>query len=754
MTEMPRFLRRELCSIDYGNLRFLDTQRWPTPFGTALKIYVGCDSEFDILKTGKGLPVQLHDYVRAAGNMVIHGSAAEGEGEVQLDLGADAFTLTTSTPEPELFNDLNVLLALRHLESPGQVVDWLRYHAIYHGVTGVVLFDRAAPEDRLELEQALRLALHEIPMIERLILVTAQLPLGKENHPAYGDAASAPRAKGREFTPDPWRAKLAEPILFDILKSRFLSRAGAVIALDPCDMLRAPDDGIAAFDAVRHSHTGMMPVQGQLIFPWRVRKGHEAVFGDHICRADPMVPAPSRFAISPKRAGSSALWMPNTVVGMVGLADEVIAYDRAASIHVPGAEVATLVNKDLLSIDAPLFAQAQKHFGHKPIQPPVRQSNPLRVNLAPPSGRTVIVTCMKNEGPFILEWLAYHRMIGVDDFLIYTNDCDDGTEQLLDLLQSQGLVQRRNNPFKSTGAKPQHAALEAAQSEAIVTNAGWIISMDVDEFINVHVGGNRLSDLYDAVGDADLISMTWRLFGNSDIDAYLDGLVIEQFTRCAPHLIRRPHQAWGFKTLFRNQGLFKQFGVHRPRGFLGGNAKWVNGSGKKMPERLFKTGWRSQMDSWGYDLVTLNHYSLRSAESFLVKRHRGRVNHVSRDQGEAYWFRMNNNDEQDFSIQRHVHQVKAEMAPFLAIPEVAAAHDACVRSHQARIAELRQSADFSSLFARITGDRYKKMSRMHRHFGMNVFLKGPSVVPERVFESDLPANFFFNTAPPDGDAAD
>ena len=31
-----------------------------------------------------------------------------------------------------------------------------------------------------------------------------------------------------------------------------------------------------------------------------------------------------------------------------------------------------------------------------------------------------IVTTMKNEGPFILEWLAYHRAIGVDDFLINT----------------------------------------------------------------------------------------------------------------------------------------------------------------------------------------------------------------------------------------------------------------------------------------------------------------------------------------------
>ncbi|HRK43782.1 MAG TPA: glycosyltransferase family 2 protein, partial [Gemmobacter sp.] len=27
-----------------------------------------------------------------------------------------------------------------------------------------------------------------------------------------------------------------------------------------------------------------------------------------------------------------------------------------------------------------------------------------------------VFTCMRNEGPFLLEWLAYHRLIGVTDF--------------------------------------------------------------------------------------------------------------------------------------------------------------------------------------------------------------------------------------------------------------------------------------------------------------------------------------------------
>ena len=50
---------------------------------------------------------------------------------------------------------------------------------------------------------------------------------------------------------------------------------------------------------------------------------------------------------------------------------------------------------------------------------------------------------------------------------------------------------------------------------------------------------------------------------------------------------------------------------------------WTNGSGRQMPDSYLSDGWRSNLESWGYDLVTLNHYAVRSLESFLVKSARG-----------------------------------------------------------------------------------------------------------------------------------
>lgn len=37
----------------------------------------------------------------------------------------------------------------------------------------------------------------------------------------------------------------------------------------------------------------------------------------------------------------------------------------------------------------------------------------------PNAGRKVLVSTMKNEGPDLLEWLAYHKSIGITDFCIF-----------------------------------------------------------------------------------------------------------------------------------------------------------------------------------------------------------------------------------------------------------------------------------------------------------------------------------------------
>ncbi len=753
MSEAQVFRRRSLNAAEIGDgLAVLDALVWPTPLGARARVYFARGA------TQQDVSERLAAIPGAAAYQVgpsVYAEAALRSAE--LPLGPDSAPLATAAPEAELCDDLTVILGQRHGEPADQVALWLRYHVEHHGLQAAVLVDRAEPGSD-SFADDLEASVADIDGLQRLILVDAPHPMGQPGQFAIGHPGTAPNAKWVQPEPDPWLAPLGELLLFDLLKWRFLARASAVASLDPCDLLRPPEDGIPVFDAVRQSHTGQIILQGDHIYPWRVRKGHTPTLGDHICRSMIPDPAPQRWAVAPKRLGPENLWLPRQIVGATALADETASYDRCLAARFTQSTTRELTEKTTLVEDEALITRATEHLGGNPVRMPKSARPKLaEAPTPPPSGRTVIVTCMKNEGPFILEWLAFHRMIGVDDVLVYTNDCTDGTVELLDLLQDRGLVQRRDNPFHETGGKPQHVALDLARKDPLVQNAGWIACIDVDEFINIHVGEGTLADLYGAVPDANVISLTWRLFGNDDVTRYEDRFVTEQFTRCAPQLIRRPHQAWGFKSLLRNEGLFETFGVHRPKGLRAGAAarvRWVNGSGKPMPPRFLKSGWRSGMDSYGYDLVTLNHYSVRSAESFLVKRDRGRVNHVNRDQGEGYWFRMNNNAEIDTSIARSGTRHRAAFDELLQDPDIAAAHAACVKAHRTRIAELKADDAYKAFYDTITSDRLRQLSRLHRHFGMNVFLRGPAVIPDSVLTETLPPDFFFNTAPPEGQAAD
>ena len=109
--------------------------------------------------------------------------------------------------------------------------------------------------------------------------------------------------------------------------------------------------------------------------------------------------------------------------------------------------------------------------------------------------RITAVTCVKNEGPFLLEWIAYNRLIGVNALLFYSNDCTDGTDLLLDALAARGLVHHLPNPAE--GRNYQMEALKHAQSHPSVRGADWVWVADVDEFLNIHVGDHTIDALID-----------------------------------------------------------------------------------------------------------------------------------------------------------------------------------------------------------------------------------------------------------------
>lgn len=741
---LPPLHRRRLTTQEVGGMRVLDAITWDAGDGPVFRAFFAQGTDAQAL----GVAADTENAREVSGGMMIAGRGSPA-GTILLPTPAGALSLAATSAETGLFAGLNAAVALRMEEPVETVADWLAYHATHHGLQGAVIVNRS-PDGGAGFATSLQSARRDGCVV---VVLDSSVPLGKpglgpESHPFL-----APDAPGKDRmevpAPDPWRAPLGEVLIYEIAKWRFLAAARAVINLDVTDILDRPE-GPSVFDRACAAPKGVIVLEGCRVYPWRVRKGAIEGFGDHICRQFDRADGLTRWCVAPTIAGLENTWRTLRISYAKAEPGEVARFWRAMAIRVPGRSAAELAPKTSLVEDPRLLTLAGDFFGHKPVRPPVSEARAVPMP-AVEADRTAIVTTMKNEGPFILEWLAYHRAIGVDDFLIYTNDCTDGTDTLLELLQTKGLVQHRANPFKIVGLKPQHAALQAAESEPLIKNAGWILCMDVDEFINVKIGDGTLGALYAAAGAANMISLTWRLFGNADVADYEDRFLIEQFSLCAEELCRKPHQAWGFKTLFRNIGIYKKLGVHRPKGLkpdLWDQIHWLNGSGYRMPKQMLRNGWRSTTTTFGYDWVSLNHYAVRSAESFLVKRDRGRVNHVDRDQGLNYWFRMNHNAVEDRSLQARLPLLRAEYDRLTADPEIAAAHAACVAAHRAKIAELRADEHQAVFFAELTSTRMRRLSRMLRHFGSAVFQVGPGAIPAEVTEGEQPADFFFTVDDP------
>ncbi|MGJ8584136.1 MAG: glycosyltransferase family 2 protein [Marinosulfonomonas sp.] len=270
------------------------------------------------------------------------------------------------------------------------------------------------------------------------------------------------------------------------------------------------------------------------------------------------------------------------------------------------------------------------------------------------SGRRAIVAALKNEGPFVIEWIAHHQGIGFTEFYLYSNDCVDGTDLILDRLDEMGLVTHFRNHSAKQG-DPQRAALSSANQNENVRSADWVLVLDLDEYLNIHCGDGTLDALFEKCGNADAISVTWRVMGSAGHEAMTPELATKRFTRGVD--LYAPHSSllWGFKTLFR-PACFDFFGIHRPRFFKDrelrpGMVKWVNGSGKDVGDKFYEKGWRSNRHNIGYELAQINHYAVRSRDEFLLKRLRGSANTTDKDRlGQEYFAKFDQNEQEDTTI--------------------------------------------------------------------------------------------------------
>ncbi|MGL6467455.1 glycosyltransferase family 2 protein [Aeromonas hydrophila] len=87
-----------------------------------------------------------------------------------------------------------------------------------------------------------------------------------------------------------------------------------------------------------------------------------------------------------------------------------------------------------------------------------------------------IAAIVKNELDALLEWIAYHRVLGVSGFIIADNGSNDGTRELLGGLAKLGVVTVLDFPTVGT-QKPQLPAYEKYYVFAHGMSNYWHLSM-------------------------------------------------------------------------------------------------------------------------------------------------------------------------------------------------------------------------------------------------------------------------------------
>lgn len=137
--------------------------------------------------------------------------------------------------------------------------------------------------------------------------------------------------------------------------------------------------------------------------------------------------------------------------------------------------------------------------------------------------KTALVGIVKNEEHDILYWLAWHALLGVDSFILFDDDSDDGTRDLIaaasvhwDIrlfhirehsldLTNQGFVDRQKQVYLD--------ALTAMSGQ----HFDWVGFLDTDEYVRLDNHASLPEFLGSLPDDAGAVALHWQVYGHNDL---------------------------------------------------------------------------------------------------------------------------------------------------------------------------------------------------------------------------------------------
>lgn len=267
-----------------------------------------------------------------------------------------------------------------------------------------------------------------------------------------------------------------------------------------------------------------------------------------------------------------------------------------------------------------------------------------------------VASIIKNE-PDIIEWIEYHRLVGVDHFYIYDNESTDGLKEKLTPYIDKGVVTYIYYPGKAMQDKSIN---DAIKNYAYDTK--YLAVIDGDEYIVPTEEGRLLPELLDEIietyhksiyhpgGFAGGIGINWRDYGTSGHKTKVDGLVIENYLQRAEDDY---YQNVHIKTIYNPRVVSYVDNPHN--GHYRDGYYTISENGSLIPFLYFYDGQCKKL--------RINHYFSKSEEQVIEKNRRGwPVGDLVRDdEKELYEASVNCNKVYDPILLRYAGDVRRAM---------------------------------------------------------------------------------------------
>lgn len=145
-----------------------------------------------------------------------------------------------------------------------------------------------------------------------------------------------------------------------------------------------------------------------------------------------------------------------------------------------------------------------------------------------------ICAIYRDEAPYLLEWIEFHRLVGVEHFYLYDNESTDAHRELLAPYIDSGAVTLTEwHVFPGQMAAYEHC-LEHHRDDS-----RWVAFLDLDEFLFSPVG-LTLPEVLAEYEAWPGVGVTRMVYGSSGHETKPPGLVIESYVQRAwtPHSIK------------------------------------------------------------------------------------------------------------------------------------------------------------------------------------------------------------------------